>query len=97
LGSRQGETARGKLMESTMARFSAIAIILSVFVFASPAASAARTGKFCLKGEGTEMNCNFRTMASCDRAKKGNQTCVANPSSTTGSGTTSPNPMKRGY
>jgi hypothetical protein len=82
-------------MEITMRHVIALAAILSALVLAVPVASAAGTGKFCLKGEGTEMNCNFRTMASCDKARKGNATCVANSSSTTGSGTTSTKPARK--
>ena len=67
-----------------------VAAILSAFALAAPAASAAGSGKYCIKGPGTSLNCSFQTMASCDRAKKGPQTCVANPSSTTGSGSMSP-------
>ena len=63
---------------------------LSAFGLGSSVASAAGTAKFCLKGPGTEMNCTYETMASCDKAKKSTETCVANPSSTTGSAATSP-------
>jgi Protein of unknown function (DUF3551) len=66
-----------------------LAAVLSAFALAAPAASAAGTGKYCIKGPGSEVNCNYQTMASCDKAKKGTQTCVANPSSTTGSGSMS--------
>jgi hypothetical protein len=71
-----------------------LAAALSAAGLASSAASAAGTEKFCLKGPGTEMNCTYATMASCDKAKKGTETCVANPSSTTGSDTTT-SPMKK--
>jgi Protein of unknown function (DUF3551) len=60
------------------------AAVLSALALAAPA-SAAGSGKYCVKGPGSALNCNFQTMASCDKAKKGPQTCVANPSSTTGS------------
>lgn len=62
----------------------ALAAIVSAFALAGPA-SAAGTAKFCLKGPGSTINCSYQTMASCDKAKKGTETCVANPSSTTGS------------
>jgi len=67
----------------------ALAAILSAFALAAPAASAAGSGKFCLKGPGSTMNCTYQTMAACTQAKKGTQTCVSNPASTTGSGTSS--------
>ena len=74
-------------MESTMRHVIALAAILPVFALAASATSAAENGKYCLKGPGTTMNCASATMASCDKAKKGTETCVANPDSTTGSGT----------
>ena len=79
-------------MESIMRQVIALVAILPVLALAAPAASAAGTGKFCLKGTGAEMNCTFADMASCDKAKKGTETCVANTSSTTGSGTTTTSP-----
>jgi hypothetical protein len=68
-----------------------LAATLAATGLAVSAASAAGTAKFCLKGPGAEMNCTYETMATCDKAKKGTETCVANPTSTTGSATgTSP-------
>ena len=81
-------------MESTMRHVIALAAILPAFALAASATSAAETGKYCLKGPGTTINCKYETMASCDKAKKGTETCVANPDSTTGSGSTS-SPMKK--
>ena len=69
-----------------------LAAVLSGLALAVPAASAAGTEKFCLKGPGTTMNCNYQTLASCDKAKTGTQTCVANPANTVGSGATSSSP-----
>ncbi len=66
----------------------ALAVILLAGSLTASAASAAGTGKYCLKGPGATLNCNYQTMASCDKAKTGAQSCVANPSSTTGSGMT---------
>jgi Protein of unknown function (DUF3551) len=63
-----------------------LAAVLSAFALAAPAASAAGTGKYCIKGPGSSLNCNYQSMALCDKAKKGTETCVADPSSTTGSG-----------
>jgi Protein of unknown function (DUF3551) len=74
-------------MESTMRHVIALAAILPVFALAASAASAADNGKYCLKGPGTTMNCTYQTMASCDKAKKGTETCIDNPANTTGSGT----------
>jgi Protein of unknown function (DUF3551) len=74
-----------------------LAAVVSAFALAAPAASAAGSGKYCVKGPGSALNCNFQTIASCDKAKKGTQTCVANPSSTTGSGMSpsSTSPVKK--
>jgi Protein of unknown function (DUF3551) len=72
-----------------MRQIIALAAVLSAFALAAPAASAAGSGKFCLKGPGSAMQCSYQTMASCEKAKKGSQTCAVNPSSTTGSGSTS--------
>lgn len=69
-----------------MRQILALAAILSAFALAAPAASAAGSAKFCLKGPGSVSNCTFQTMAACEKAKKGTQTCAANPASTTGSG-----------
>jgi hypothetical protein len=69
-----------------MRKIFALAAVLSAFALAAPAASAAGSGKFCLKGPGSQMTCSYQTMASCNKAKKGSQSCVSNPSSTTGSG-----------
>ncbi len=69
-----------------MRKIFALATILSAFALAAPAASAAGSGKFCLKGPGEKMTCTYQTMAACTKAKKGSQSCVSNPSSTTGSG-----------
>jgi hypothetical protein len=73
----------------------AIAIMLSAFALSAPAAFATGTGKYCLKGPGATMNCKYQTMAACDKAKKGTETCVANLASTTGSGQKSSAPMKK--
>jgi hypothetical protein len=72
-----------------MRLFITVAAVAASLALAGSAASAAGTQKFCLKGPGTALNCTYETMASCDKAKKGTETCVANPSSTTGTGTTS--------
>ncbi len=69
-----------------MRQILALAAVLSAFALAAPAASAAGSGKFCLNGPGTTRSCNYQTMAACEKAKKGTQTCAANPASTTGSG-----------
>jgi hypothetical protein len=74
-------------MESMMRKMITLAAVLSAFALAIPAASAAgMSGKYCLKGPGSKMNCKFETMASCTKAKKGAQSCVTK-ASTTGSGT----------
>ncbi|HZT25032.1 MAG TPA: DUF3551 domain-containing protein [Pseudolabrys sp.] len=75
-----------------MRKILALIGVLSAFALAAPAASAAgmsgsgsMSGKYCLNGPGTTKNCSFQTMASCEKAKKGSQTCAAN-TATTGSG-----------
>jgi hypothetical protein len=86
-----------------MRQIIALAAILSAVALSAPApaASAAGSGKFCLNGPGTTKNCNYQTIAACEKAKKGTQTCAANPSSTTGAGsssmskTPSSSPMKK--
>ncbi len=77
----------------------AFAVILPAIALTASAASAAGTDKFCLKGPGKEMNCNYQTMAACDKAKMSGQSCVANPSATTGSGMTksTTSPLKKKY
>jgi hypothetical protein len=83
-------------MESMMRYVIALAAILPAFALAASASSAAETGKYCLKGPGTTISCNYETLASCDKAKKGAETCVSNPNSTTGSGSSdSSSPMKK--
>ena len=52
-------------MESMMRHVIALAAILPAFALAASAAFAAETGKYCLKGSGTTMNCTYETMASC--------------------------------
>jgi len=69
-----------------MRQILALAAVLSAFAMATPAASAAGSGKFCLNGPGSTQNCNYQTMAACEKAKKGMQTCAANTASTTGAG-----------
>jgi hypothetical protein len=88
-------------MESTMRHIITVAFILPVFALAASAASAASasasdTGKYCLKGAGSTIECTYETMASCDKAKKGTETCIANPEGTTGSGSSeSSSPIKK--
>jgi hypothetical protein len=62
-----------------------LAIVLPLALAAS-AASAAGSSSYCLKGPGKTMNCQYQTLASCDKAKKGSETCVKNTSNTTGAG-----------
>jgi Protein of unknown function (DUF3551) len=79
-----------------MRKMITLAAVLSAFALAIPAASAAgASGKYCLKGPGAKMNCKFETMASCTKAKTGSQTCIASSASTTGSGMSKSNSMKK--
>ena len=73
-------------MEHTMRKIIALAAVLSAVAFAGTAANAAGAGKFCLNGPGSQSQCSYQTMASCEKAKKGTQTCAANSAATTGAG-----------
>ena len=44
-----------------------------------------RLGKFCISGPGGALNCQYASLAACQKAVKGSETCQARPSSTTGS------------
>jgi hypothetical protein len=71
-------------MEIIMRYLLSLVVILSALAFASTA-SAAGTGKYCLRGPGGTLNCKYQTMASCNKVKKSTQACVAR-ASTTGAG-----------
>lgn len=43
------------------------------------------TGKFCIKGIGGALSCQYASLSACQKAAKGSETCSANPGSTTGS------------
>jgi hypothetical protein len=43
------------------------------------------SGKFCIKGPGGALNCEYASLSACQKVAKGSQTCEARPSSTTGS------------
>ena len=44
------------------------------------------TGKFCIKGPTGALNCQYASLADCQKAATGSQSCSANPNSgTTGS------------
>lgn len=68
-----------------MHKMIAVAAVLFGFALASPAASAAGTGRYCLVGPGQQMNCNFATIDACNDNKQDTQSCVAR-ASTTGMG-----------
>ncbi len=70
-----------------MRKMIALAAVLSAFGLAVPAASAAgMSGKYCLQGPGGQMSCKYETMAACNDAKQGTQSCIARSASTTGAG-----------
>jgi hypothetical protein len=79
-------------MEHTMRQILALAAVLSAIAMTAPAASAAGSGKFCLNGPGTSKSCTYQTMAACDKAKKGDQTCAAE-AGTSGAGTSQSAPI----
>lgn len=78
-------------MEHTMRKILALAAVLSAIAMTAPAASAAGSGKFCLNGPGTTKSCTYQSMAACDKAKKGQQTCAEE--GTTGAGTSQSAPI----
>jgi hypothetical protein len=51
----------------------------------SESTHATGSGKFCISGTGGSLDCRFASLASCQKAVKGSETCQARPSSTTGS------------
>jgi Protein of unknown function (DUF3551) len=64
-----------------MRRTIAFAAMLSAVALSVSIASAATSGKFCLKESGMKDNCTFKTMAACEKAKKGTGSCEANTTS----------------
>lgn len=52
----------------------------------SSSTQAAGSGKFCIKDANGALNCQFASLAACQKIAKGGETCSTNPSSgTTGS------------
>ena len=52
----------------------------------SGSAQATGTGKFCISGTGGALNCQYASLADCQKAATGSESCKANPNSeTTGS------------
>jgi hypothetical protein len=52
-----------------MRKILALAAMLSAIALTAPAASAAgASGKFCLTGPGSSKNCNYQSMAACEKA-----------------------------
>ena len=70
-----------------MRKMIVLAPALSAFGLAIPGASAATmgSGKYCLKGPGSQMDCRYQTVDACNDHKQGTQTCVSR-ASTTGMG-----------
>ena len=70
-----------------MRKMIALAAVLSAFALTMPAASAAgmKSGNYCLKGPGSQMDCSYQTVDACNDHKQGTQTCVSR-ASTTGMG-----------
>ena len=46
------------------------------------------SGKFCIKGAGGALNCQYASLAACQKVVKSGESCQVKPSSTTGSGST---------
>lgn len=66
-----------------------VASIASSLLLISVGAQAASQGRYCLNelNVGTQVNCSFQTMASCQHSKTSPQdTCTPNPAATTGYG-----------
>ena len=74
-----------------MQKLAVVVAALGTLAFMAPAASAAgmssssNGGKYCLQGPGATKNCQYQTMAACEKDKKGSQQCAPNTSGTTGS------------
>ncbi len=52
----------------------------------SGSAQVTGTGKFCIKGPTDALNCQYASLADCEKVATGSQACSANPNSgTTGS------------
>jgi len=45
----------------------------------SSSTHATGTGKFCIKGAAGALNCQYASLAACQKAVKGSETCSANP------------------
>lgn len=82
-----------------MQKLFVVAAVLGSFAMAAPIASAAAmssgNGKYCLKGPGETMHCNYQTLASCIKAKSGSQSCVIKESTTGAAPSSSSNGMKK--
>ena len=51
----------------------------------SSSVQATGSGKFCIKGASGALNCQYASLAACQKAATGGETCARRPSSTTGS------------
>jgi hypothetical protein len=55
------------------------------------AGQAGQSAAFCLQKQGGAVDCKYQTMAACQSAKAGSDSCIQNPNrATTGSGAQSP-------
>jgi hypothetical protein len=72
-------------MECATHKMIALAAVLSAFALSIPAATAAGTGTYCVKGPGSHLDCSYQTVAACNDHTQSTQTCVAR-ASTTGMG-----------
>ena len=45
----------------------------------SSSTQATGTGKFCISGPGGALSCQYASLAACQKAVKGSETCSANP------------------
>jgi hypothetical protein len=73
----------------TLTAFTAVATLIAGISIASAAGmeknNTMGSGKFCISGAGGALNCQYASLAACQKAAKASETCKARPSSTTGS------------
>lgn len=83
----------------TLTTFTAVAALIAGISIASAQTSsmdksgtmggssvqATGSGKFCIKGADDALNCQYASLAACQKAAKSSETCAPRPSSTTGS------------
>ena len=80
----------------TLTTLTAVAALIAGISIASAASSMDKsdamgsthitgTGKFCISAAGGALNCKYASLADCQKAVTGSESCKARPASTTGS------------